>query len=492
MPKTREIEKIKNIAVAFVVFGATGDLSRKKIFPSFFELAKSNLLPNNLKIIGAARSKLSPDEFKSLIREHVQITEEDAWKKFAQQIDYIPCDVEKNGGLDLVNKKFEEFEKESTTCPQRIFYMAISPHIYEKAFESLGANNLHLGCTSHNKRSRIVVEKPFGYDFKSAQTLQKTLNKYFEEEQIFRIDHFLAKQTVQNIFAFRFANEIFEPIWNRNYVDNIQITLAEYQGIEKRGPFYDKVGALRDVVQNHLLQLLTLVTMEEPDFFEQANIRERKLEILNNLIKYPPEEVKKNTVLGQYEGYLSEENIPKKSKTETFAALKIFIENQRWAGVPVYIRTGKKLMGNVTSIIISFKESGHKIFEELWDRPIPNHITIQIQPTEGIGIRIVAKKPGFATELEPIDLEYCYKAEKGAPNAYERLLMDIMIGDRTLFLGQIGPSWKFIDPIRNAWDARKPKLVTYKPGSWGPKEAEDLIKRDGREWLAPLLTICKI
>jgi len=492
MPKTQEMEKIKNIAVAFVVFGATGDLSRKKIFPSFFELAKSGLLPQNIRIIGAARSKLSKEEFTDIIREHVQISNEEDWKKFALLVDYIPCDVEKNEGLQSISQKLDGFEKEATICPQRIFYMAVSPHIYQQAFENIGTNNLHLGCTSHNKKSRIVVEKPFGYDFESAQALQKTLEKFFEEEQIFRIDHFLAKQTVQNIFAFRFGNEIFEPIWNRNYVDNIQITLAEYPGIGKRGPFYDKVGALGDVVQNHLLQLLTLVTMEKPNFFDQTSIRERKLEILNNLKKYTQKEVETNTVLGQYEGYLTEENIPKDSKTETFAALKLFIENERWAGVPIYIRTGKRLMGNVTSIIISFKESGHKIFEELWDKPIPNHITIQIQPTEGIGIRIVAKKPGFASELEPIDLEYCYKAEKGAPNAYERLLIDIMVGDRTLFLGQIGPSWKFIDPIRNAWDAGMPKLVTYEPGSWGPKEAEELIKRDGREWLAPLLTICKI
>lgn len=492
MAQTWDIDKVKSLSAVFVIFGATGDLSRKKIFPSFFELSKANLLPNKFKIIGAARSGLSKEAFQNLIKEHLQINDQNEWKIFSEAIDYISCDVEKNVNLDKVWKKLEDFEKEASTCPQRIYYMAISPHIYEKAFENIGGNKLHLGCEAHHNKSRIVVEKPFGYDFESAQRLHQTLAKYFVEEQIFRIDHFLAKQTVQNIFAFRFGNEIFEPIWNKNYVDNIQITMAEYPGIGKRGPFYDKVGALRDVVQNHLLQLLTLVTMEEPLMFDQKNIRGRKLEILNNLKKFSPQEVAVNTVRGQYQGYLEEENIPEDSKTETFASVKLYIDNERWQSVPIYIRTGKRLMGNVTSIILSFKESGHKIFENFWEKPIPNYITIQIQPTEGFGIRIVAKKPGFATELEPIDLEYCYKAEKGSPNAYERLLIDVILGDRTLFLGQIGPSWKFIDPIRKTWDTGKPKLVTYKPGTWGPKEAEDFIKRDEREWLAPLLTICKI
>ena len=304
----------------------------------------------------------------------------------------------------------------------------------------------------------------------------------------------MGKETVQNIFAFRFANEIFEPILNSIYVDCVQITLAERVGIEKRGEYYDKMGALRDVVQNHMLQLLTIATMDEPQSFNRQSIRHQKLQILQSVKSMTEEEIVKSTVRGQYEGYQNEEKVAQDSQTETFALIKLFIENKRWQKVPFYLRTGKKLTGDVTSIIFQFKESGHKLFKNFWDRPIPNHITLQIQPDEGIGIRLVAKKPGLTTTLQPVDMEFCYKKsfDVPAPNAYERLLMDIIVGDQTLFLGKIGASWKVIDPIRKVWDAGKPPLVTYKPGSWGPKEADDLIERDGRQWLAPLLTICKI
>lgn len=492
MALPQDIAKVKNMPTIFVIFGATGDLSRKKIFPSFYELFKNGFLPQKIKIIAAARTKHSTSEFINLIREAIADPDETTWKNFISLVEYFPCDVSKNQNLDDLKQILVDIEEKSGICLQRIFYLAVAPDIYKSAFENLGKHKLNLGCQKHTKGARIVIEKPFGYDFESAQSLHQTLVKYFSNEQIFRIDHFLGKQTVQNIFAFRFGNEIFEPVWNKEFVDNIQITMAEYHGIHKRGLFYDKVGALRDVIQNHLLQLLTIVTMEEPEKFDQKSIREKKLEILNSLKKFTSKEVEENTIRGQYEGYLKEENIPKNSHTETFAMVKLFIENDRWRGVPVYIRTGKRLMGDVTSIIVSFKESGHKIFENFWEKPIPNHITIQIQPTEGIGIRIVAKKPDLTTDLEPIDLEYCYKAEKGAPNAYERLLIDIMAGDQTLFLGQIGPSWKFIDPIRKVWNQGKSKLSIYKPGSWGPDEAEKLLEKDGREWLAPLLTICKI
>lgn len=467
---------------AFVIFGATGDLATKKIFPSLFELYKNNLLPQKIKIVAAARTPHTSESFTQILRETTVVKDSKSWNEFVKKIDYLSLDVAQDKNLDKLAKLLEKFEEESNVCIQRIFYMAVSPTILEKAIENLGKHKLHSGCQIHTLRARIVVEKPFGHDLTSATKLNSQLLKYFPEDQIYRIDHYLGKETVQNIFAFRFANELFEPVWNHKFIDHVQITQAEYRGIEKRGEFYDQTGALRDITQNHLLQLLTLTTMEEPQKFEAKSILKAKLKIISAIKKLTPDNVVKSTVRGQYEGYLSEEKVAKNSQTETYALTKLEIENERWQGVPFYLRTGKRLEGNVTSIIIQFKEK--------------NHITIQIQPNEGIGIRLVAKKPGLATTLEPVDMEFCYKTsfDVPQPDAYERLLIDIVSGDQTLFLSQeiVEESWKVIDPIEEVWQAGKSKPAIYKPGSWGPKEADDLIEKDGREWLAPLLTICKI
>lgn len=494
MAQSADIEKLKRSAVIFVIFGATGDLSQKKIFPSFYKLAKSNLLPQRFKIIAAARSKHTQESFLKLVKDATKIEDSKIWHKFCQKIEYHQSDIDKNINLASLAKKIDGFEKEAKTCPQRIFYLAVSPAIYENAFENLAKNKLNLGCPRHATRSRIVTEKPFGFDFSSAKKLNEILEKYFDEEQVFRIDHFLGKGTVQNILAIRFANEIFEPIWNADYVDHVQITFTERIGIENRGQFYDKMGALRDVVQNHLFQLLALVTMEEPKKLTHKHFRERRVEIIKSIKKLAESEIATSTVRGQYQGYRQEKNIDPQSQTETFAALRLYLDNPRWKNVPFYIRTGKKLTGDVASIILSFKEKGHRIFKNFWDQPFPNQLNIQIKPTEGIGIRLAVKKPGLATELEPVDMEFCYKdsPDASSPDAYERLLVDIMIGDRTLFVGKVGYSWKVIDPIEKVWASGKPKLVTYKEGSWGPKEADELIEKDGRKWLAPYLTICKI
>ncbi len=482
-----------NTPATFVIFGATGDLSRKKIFPSFFELFKNKLLPAQIKIIGAARSNHSKESFLELFKDTIK-TDDKAWSEFAQKIDYFKCDIEKNLDLDKLKKHLETQEKENSVCAQRIYYLAISPYIYKEAFENLGKNQLNIGCQDHGKQSRIVIEKPFGYDHTSAQILNTTLDKFFTPNQIYRIDHVLGKETVQNIFAFRFANEMFEPIWNNKYVDHVQITYAERGGIEKRGEYYDRAGALRDVTQNHLLQLLAITAMEEPAKFDQMSIREKKLEVLKNVRHMTEEEVLKNTVRGQYEGYLNEEKVAKNSQTETYALTKLFIDSSRWQGVPFYLRTGKMLEGKVISIIFTFKENPYQLFKDFSTEPTQNHITLQIQPNEGIGIHLAAKKPGLATMIEPVDMEFCYKTSFNElqPDAYERLLLDIIIGDQTLFIGQVGESWKIIDPIRNAWDNNKPPLAAYKQGSWGPKEADGLIKKDNRQWLAPILSICKI
>ncbi|OGE09890.1 glucose-6-phosphate dehydrogenase [Candidatus Curtissbacteria bacterium RIFCSPLOWO2_01_FULL_42_26] len=489
-----EIQKAQKMPTAFVIFGATGDLAGKKIFPSFFQLYKQQLLPENFKIIAAARSTISTADFTTNLKERVMVKDYKAWDEFAKVITYIPSDVAENLDLEKITETLNEHEKQIGVCTQRIFYMAISPYIYEKAFSNLGTHKMHLGCQIHKNPAKIVIEKPFGHDLKSALKLNSILEKYFTEEQIYRIDHYLGKETVQNIFAFRFGNELFEPVWNRDFVDHVQITLAEPSGIGKRGEYYDKAGALRDIVQNHLLQLVSLVTMDTPQRFEQKAIRAKKQEIIKNIKKLTPGEITSCTVRGQYEGYQQEEKVDATSQTETFAAAKLYIENERWAGVPFYLRTGKKLAGQVTSIIFAFKEKGHKVFENFWEKPMPNHVLLQIQPNEGIGIRLVAKKPGLSTSLEPVDMEFCYKTsfDVAQPDAYERLLIDIIVGDQTLFLGQVEESWKIIDPIEEVWTTGKPKLHPYKIGSWGPKAAEDLLKRDGRQWLTPLLTICKI
>ena len=487
MAKQQDIENIRNTAAVFVIFGATGDLAKKRIFPALFKLYKNKLLPQKFKIIACARTRYTSEKFREYLVENLKIEDKSDFPNFAKLIEYFSADIAEDINLNRITKLIDDFEKDANTCPQRIFYMAVSPQILELSFQNFGKNNLHLGCTTHANKPRIIIEKPFGSNLKSAQHINSTLRKYFLEDQIYRIDHYLGKETVQNIFAFRFANEIFEPVWNNKYIDHVQITTAEYLGVEKRGEFYDKTGALRDIVQNHLIQLMTLVTMEAPENFNAQQIMKNKLEIIKNIKKLSTSEVENSTVRGQYEGYLQEEKINPSSQTESYALIKLAINNNRWHDVPFYLRTGKKLTGKVTSIIIRFKEKGNQI---------PNHITIQIQPNEGIGIELAAKKPGLGTELEPVDMEFCYKTsfDTAQPEAYERLLLDVILADQSLFLSQeiIEESWKIIDPIEKVWQNDKPKLAIYKPGTWGPKEADELIEKDGREWLQPLLTICKL
>ncbi len=479
----------------FIIFGATGNLARKRIFPALFALARQNLLPEKLKIIAAARTPHTTEEFRKSLPSTLDLEDKTDWDDFAQKIDYISLDIAEDKNLDDLKKQLDSFEAKSQSCPQRIFYMAIAPDIFEKATENLGKNGLHQSCLD-GKKPRIIIEKPFGWNLKSARSLAASLTKYFSEDQIYRIDHYLGKETVQNIFAFRFANEIFEPIWSNKYIDSVQITTAERIGVEERGEFYEKTGALRDILQNHLIQLMTLITMNAPSNFDTKSINHEKLQIVKSIKKLTLDEIKTNTVRGQYKGYRQEEKVAPNSKTETYALTKLFINNPRWQSVPFYLRTGKKLEGKVTSIIIQFKEKGHELFKNFWEKPLPNHITIQIQPNEGIGIRLVAKKPGLGQELEPVDMEFCYKTsfDKPQPEAYERLLLDVMLGDQSLFMSEdlIEESWKVIDPIVEAFAENLVPLSSYKSGGWGPKEADDLIEKDGRKWLAPLLTICKI
>ncbi len=488
MPK---LENIASQNSTFVIFGATGNLAKKRIFPALFTLFKQNLLPKKFRVIAAARTPHSNEEFRKTLSEIVGPKDNIAWQNFAKLIEYLSLDVAKDKNLTRLKELLKNSDQKS--CSQTIFYMAIAPDIFKDAVENLSKNNLHQAC-SHNKKPRLIIEKPFGWDLKSAQSLDSSLAKYFAENQIYRIDHYLGKETVQNIFAFRFANEIFEPVWSNEYIDSVQIIAAERIGVETRGEFYDKTGALRDILQNHLIQLMALIASDAPDAFNAQSINAKKLEIIKNIRRLKTQEIATHVVRGQYEGYRQEEKIAPDSQTETYALTKLFIDTPRWQNVPFYLRTGKKLQGKVTSIIIQFKEKGHKLFTG--HETLPNHITIQIQPNEGIGIQLIAKKPGLETFLEPVDMEFCYKTSFSSyqPEAYERLLMDVMLGDQSLFMSQeaIEQSWKVVDPIEEAWAKNLVPLVTYKPGSWGPKEADDLIEKDGRQWLAPILTICKI
>lgn len=482
--------------LVFVVFGATGDLARKRIFPALLKLYSAKLLPEKLKIIAAARTTHTDVKFREYLIENLQAVGTTSIESFLQNVVYLPLDIAEDKNLAQIKQSISDFENQTGACPQTIYYLSISPDIFTSAIDNLGKDNLNISCDNHKTKSRVIVEKPFGSNLESALTLKILLDKYFSPEQIYRIDHYLGKETVQNIFAFRFGNEIFEPIWNNEYIDHIQITASEYVGVENRGAFYDKTGALKDITQNHLLQLLAIITMEEPASFTAQEINRRKMAVLNDVQKLTPEQVATSTVRARYEGYLQEEKIDPQSQTETYALVKLEVDNPRWKGVPVYLRTGKKLPGKVNSIIMQFKDTRHKLFKDLEQKPTPNHITLQIQPNEGIGIRLVAKKPGLTTTIEPVDMEFCYKSsfDIPQPDAYERLIIDVINADQSLFIAQdvIEECWRIIDPIRDGWDKGRPALAAYKPGNWGPKEADELIERDGRQWLAPLLTICKI
>ncbi len=482
--------------LAFVVFGATGDLAKKRIFPALFKLYGAQLLPKEFKIICAARTKYSTADFQTYVQENLLAENTDVLDQFTSHIEYLAVNVAEDKNLETIKTAIKNFEMEIKACPQVIYYMSIAPNIFAEAIENIGTGALNISCQEHNTKSRIIIEKPFGSSLESALTLKFLLEKFFSEEQIYRIDHYLGKETVQNILAFRFGNEIFEPTWNNEYIDQIQIITSEKVGVENRGEFYDKSGALRDITQNHLLQLLSIITMEEPKQFNAIEINNRKMAVLKDVKQLTPEEVVTSTIRGQYKGYLEEPKIDPKSQTETYALVKLEVDNPRWRGVPIYLRTGKKLMGKVTSIIIQFKDTKHQLFSDLAQKPTPNHITLQIQPNEGIGITLAAKKPGLDTSIELVDMEFCYKTsfDTPQPEAYERLIMDVILGDQSLFIAQdvIEQCWRIIDPIENAWQTGKAPLSIYEPGTWGPKEADKLIEKDGRHWLAPLLTICKI
>ena len=508
----KTMEKIKPAPSVITIFGATGNLSYSRLLPSLYQLDKIGVLPEKFAVVGAARSKLSSQEYRDTLTQFIEKnsrsgSDKVSLEKFIRRVDFYCLDYNKAGDFRQLRKKLDSLEKEWQVCFERVFYLATPPSSFPIIFEQLKKHRLSIGCRKHGKLSKIVIEKPFGRDLATAKDLNRKLDQVFTEDQIYRIDHYLAKETVQNILAFRFANEIFEPILNNEFVEHIQIVMTEDTGIEKRGAYYEEAGALRDIIQNHLLQVLAITTMNEPKKFDAETIRREKVELLKKVSSFRSGEVSKYVVRGQYGtgkiggekvvGYQSEEKVDPASSTETFVALKLAVNNPSWRGVPIYLLAGKRLAKELTTITIQFKEVGHSLFEHLEKKPEPNLLTFQIEPDEGIGIRLAAKKPGLKLEVADVDMEFCYASafREPLPAAYERLLLDVMLGDQTLFphVDEVIRSWEIVDNILKGWEKLpKPKFPNYAAGSWGPKEADRLIERDGRSWLAHQLSVCRI
>ena len=482
-----------------VIFGASGDLTKRKLLPALYHLEQGGLLPENFAVVGVARRPLK-DEFTQDMREGILkgggVDAGDArLKDFLGKINYHAMNFDDAEGYAKLKTLLEGLDKKYGTDGGRLFYLATAPDYFAEIIEQLGAHGM---ARSDKSTVRVIIEKPFGHDLESARKLNDDVNKVFSEDQVFRIDHYLGKETVQNILVFRFANGIFEPIWNRNFIDHVQITAAESIGIEGRGPFYEKAGALRDVVQNHVMELLSFVAMEPPVAFHAAPIRIEKVKVWRAIQPIQLED----TVRGQYGpgtvdgkpviAYRKEERVDPESNTETFAAMRFHIENWRWAGVPFYVRAGKRMAQRETGITIQFKQPPMLLFKDSigtgkCNEIQPNIISMRIQPNDGISLRFAAKVPGPTMQSCPVNMDFDYATAFGvsSANGYERLLLDAMLGDATLFAHRDGveATWSLMTPILEAWAANPPQgFPNYAAGSWGPQASDDLLARDGRKW----------
>ncbi|HZZ43298.1 MAG TPA: glucose-6-phosphate dehydrogenase [Tepidisphaeraceae bacterium] len=484
-----------------VIFGASGDLAKRKLIPAIYEMARENLLPDSFALIGYARSEMSDDDFRKEFRDAVQKfartkpIDETVLKRIESSVFYLAASYDDPAGHDRLAAKLAELDQSHGTSGNRMFYLSTPPETFYPIIENLG----RIKTKADGKTfQRIIIEKPFGTDLTTAKKLNDALHHDFAEEDVFRIDHYLGKETVQNLMVMRFANAIFEPIWNYKYIDHIQITVSETLGVGTRGGYYDKSGALRDMVQNHIFQLIALVAMEPPAALDARSVRDEKVKVYKSIRPIRPSMVDDVTVRGQYsaghhsgqttEGYLKEKGVPADSKTETFAALKLYIDNWRWSGMPFYLRTGKFLDDKISEIVVRFRSPPQTLFQKQCESPVyPNDLIIRVQPDEGISWRLNGKVPGGSLNIKPVALDFLYKTTFNIepPEAYERLIFDAMLGDQSLFIrsDEAEAAWAVIDPIEQGWRQSKKAPEPYPPGSWGPKSAQNLIELDGRRWL---------
>ena len=482
-----------------VLFGGSGDLAHRKLLPALYNLALQRLLPASFAVVGAARGAVSDEEFRAELKDAVskfsrtKPLNEEVWEAFAANISFIA--TPDDAGYDALARHLDEVDAAVGTNGNRLFYLATPPQAYAPIVRAIGAHRLR-----GRGWSRVVVEKPFGRDLASATELTSIVHEVFREDEVFRIDHYLGKETVQNILVLRFANGIFEPVWNRQYVDHIQITVAESLGVEERADYYDHAGAMRDIVQNHLMQLLALVAMEPPAAFDDRAVRDEKVKVMRALRPISEREVGARTVRGAYTsgfiegakvpGYHEEKGVSPDSQTETFVALRCFVDNWRWEGTPFYLRTGKRLPKRTTEIAIRFRSAPHRIFaRESSEGMDANELVLRIQPDEGISLTFGAKVPVQGFRIRTVNMDFVYGASfmLDAPDAYETLILDALRGDATLFTrrDEVEQQWKFVDPILDAWRRGVPALASYPAGAWGPAEADTLIERDGRQWRRP-------
>ncbi|HYT51425.1 MAG TPA: glucose-6-phosphate dehydrogenase [Gaiellaceae bacterium] len=474
------------------IFGASGDLTKKKLLPALYALAFRGLLPPRFAVVGVARTPESDDEFRERMKEAVQEHARDefrdeVWEALAESMRYVATDFSDEGGEDEVARTLSELDEERGTGGNRVYYLAIPPSVFPTVVDALGRRRSTEGWT------RLIIEKPFGHDLESAQTLTAAIQEHFTEDEVFRIDHYLGKETVQNMLALRFANGIFEPIWNRQFIDHVQITVAESIGIEGRAGYYEQAGAIRDIFQNHLLQLLAITAMEPPIDFTAESVRNEKVKVLRSLHTPGP----KSVVRGQYgrgfvegeevPGYREEQGVAPDSTTDTYVAAKLYVDNWRWADTPFYVRMGKRLARRETTIAIQFKRAPHPPFEETAAEGLrPNVLIVHIQPDEGVSLAIGAKVPGQGMTIRTVHMDFLYGGafRTGMPEAYERLILDAMLGDATLFTrtDEVEEQWKLVDAIAAAWKRDRPSFPNYAAGTWGPPSADELLARDSRSW----------
>ncbi|HEV2862939.1 MAG TPA: glucose-6-phosphate dehydrogenase [Pyrinomonadaceae bacterium] len=490
---------------AVVIFGASGDLAKRKLIPALYRLVQERLLPAEFAIVGLGRTAMTDDEFRQKMREAVlefsesKRVDDEVWQSFAAGMQFLPSDIKRPECYNELAKRLEEVDRERGTQGNRLFYLSVAPEFYAEAVKQLGDAGL---LKQEKGWARVIIEKPFGTSLESARELNQQILKHLDESQVYRIDHYLGKETVQNLLVFRFANGIFEPMWNRQYIDHVQITNAETVGVEGRGGYYEKSGVVRDMIQNHVFQVLSLVAMEPPATLSAEDVRNEKIKAMHSARAFTPERVRKECVRGQYgagaiggkpvPGYREEKDVAPDSVTETYAMITMWFDNWRWSGVPFYIRSGKRLAKRVTEIAIQFREAPHKLFGPAATEHVsPNQLIIRVQPDEGITMRVAAKVPGQVTRIRDVNMEFRYGASFGVQlaEAYERLILDCILADPTLYARKdmTERGWELVMPILDEWAAHKTEadFPNYEAGSWGPEQSFAILEKEGRRWRRP-------